>query len=352
MSSSLPVLTKRPHHPKPLNTGAPKLVVGGSLLGALLLLSIVLSFAIGAKSISPMEVARALLGTGEANVVAIVGQLRMSRTVIGLMCGCALGLAGVLMQAITRNPIADPGILGVNAGAALGVVVGIMFSGALGIQSSMFFAMLGAGLASAAVMLLSSGYAGATSPVQLTLSGVALAAILSGVTHALILSNESILDAFRFWQVGSLAARPLSEAMILIPAIVVGALIVLFMGNALNALALGDDSALALGSNPARIRLLGLVAMTILCGAATALAGPISFIGLLAPHLVRRLTGPDMRVLIPFSMMVAPIILLNADILGRVMGGGAEVQVGIVCAFVGAPMLIILLLAGKSRVVN
>lgn len=352
MPSSLPVLTKRPDHSKPLKTGAPRLVLVGSVLGVLLLLSILLSFAIGAKSISPLEVARALLGKGEANVVVIIGQLRMSRTLIGLACGCALGLAGVLMQAITRNPIADPGILGVNAGAALGVVVGIMFTGALGVQSTMLFAMLGAGLASAAVLLLSSGYAGVASPVRLTLSGVALAAILSGISQALILSNESILDAFRFWQVGSLAARSVSEATILIPAIVIGALIVLLMGNALNALALGDDSALALGSNPARIRLLGLLAMTILCGTATALAGPISFIGLLAPHLVRRLTGPDMRVLIPCSMIVAPIILLNADILGRVVGGGAEVQVGIVCAFIGAPLLVVLLLAGKGRVAN
>lgn len=350
MTSPHIVLAQRePQQPPPSNTGARRLILAGCVLVLLLALSILLSFAIGAKSIHPFEVAAALLGTGDSDVLAIVGQLRMSRTLVGLACGCALGLAGVLMQAITRNPIADPGILGVNAGAALGVVTGIMITGTLGVQSTMVFAMLGAGLASAAVLLLSSAYAGSASPVRLTLSGVALAAILSGITHALILSDESILDTFRFWQVGSLAARPFNEAAALVPMIALGTLIVLFMGNALNTLALGDDSAVALGSNPARIRLIGLLAMTILCGAATALAGPISFVGLLAPHLVRRFTGPDMRMLIPFSMVAAPVILLLADVLGRVIGRGAEVQVGIVSAFVGAPLLIVLLLGRSSR---
>ena len=335
-----------------LSGGTAKTFTG--VFGALILLSItiILSFSLGAKSIPPVDVIQALLGRGEDNILAIVGQLRMSRTVIGLISGCALGLAGALMQAITRNPIADPGILGVNAGAALGVVVGILLTGSLGVTSTMAFAMVGAALAAGAVMLLSSSYAGASSPVRLTLSGVALAAILSGVTNAVVLSDESVLDTFRFWQVGSLTSRPVAEAATFLPIIAVGIVIALFMGAPLNALALGDDSAVALGSNPVRTRLVGLLAVTILCGGATALAGPISFVGLLAPHLVRRFTGPDLRRLIPLAMIVAPTILLLSDILGRLLGSGSEVPVGILCAFIGAPLLIILLRSRRSRSIS
>lgn len=332
--------------------GTPKTFAGIFVALAVLFITVVLSFSLGAKSIPPFEVAQALLGQGQENIVAIVGQLRLSRTVIGLISGCALGLAGTLMQAITRNPIADPGILGVNAGAALGVVVGILLTGALGVTSTMAFAMIGAAVAAGAVMVLSSSYAGASSPVRLTLSGVALAAILSGVTNAIVLTDESILDTFRFWQVGSLTSRPVAEAAMFLPIIIVGIVLALFLGGPLNALALGDDSAVALGSNPARIRLVGLLAVTILCGGATALAGPISFVGLLAPHLVRRFTGPDLRRLIPLAMLVAPIILLLSDILGRLIGGGSEVPVGIMCAFVGAPLLIVLLRRGRSRSIS
>lgn len=327
--------------------------ISGAILAIILLAGAsILSLSIGAKSIPPMDVARALAGIGDDSVLSIVGQLRMSRTFLGLVCGAALGLAGALMQAITRNPIADPGILGVNAGAALGVVLGIMITGALGVQSTMAFAMVGAAVAAGAVILLSSAHSGASSPVRLTLSGVALAAILSGITNALVLSDDSVLDVFRFWQVGSLTSRPLAEATLLLPAIAVGMVIALLMGSPLNALALGDDSAVALGSNPARIRLLSLLALTILCGGATALAGPISFVGLLAPHMARRFTGPDMRRLIPFSMIAAPAILLFADVLGRVIGRGAEISVGLVCAFIGAPLLIGLLKFSRSRSIS
>lgn len=327
----------------------PRTLLTALIAVAALLICVILSLSIGAKSIPPLDVARALLGQGDTNVIAIVGQLRLSRTVLGLICGAALGLAGVLMQAVTRNPIADPGILGVNAGASLGVVIGIMLTGALGVQSTMAFAMVGAALAATAVMVLASGRAGAGSPVRLTLSGVALAAILAGVTNALVLGSESVLDAFRFWQVGSLTARPVDEAVALLPLIAVGILIALLLGGPLNALALGDDSARALGAHPARIRVITLIALTILCGGATALAGPISFIGLLAPHLVRGFTGPDLRRLIPMSMVVAPVLMLVSDILGRIIGGGAEVSVGVVCAFLGAPVLIVLLRSRGAR---
>lgn len=329
-----------------------RLFLTSAVAVAVLALCTILSLAIGAKSIPPLEVVRALLGQGEQNVLAIVGQLRLSRTVLGLLCGAALGLAGVLMQAVTRNPIADPGILGVNAGASLGVVVGIMITGALGVQSTMGFAMVGAALAATAVMVLASGPGGSGSPVRLTLSGVALAAILAGVTNALVLAQESVLDTFRFWQVGSLTARPVDEALTLLPLLLVGIVVALLLGGPLNALALGDDSARALGAHPARIQVITLVALTVLCGGATALAGPISFIGLLAPHLVRRFTGPDLRRLIPLTMIVAPALLLISDILGRVIGGGAEVSVGVVSAFLGAPLLIVLLRSRGTRSVR
>lgn len=315
--------------------------IGFGLLA--LFVAIVLSLALGSKSISPLDVLHGLFGQGEASVVAIVGQLRLNRTIIGLICGAALGLAGCLMQALTRNPIADPGILGVNAGASLGVAIGVLLTGTLSVSTTVWFAMAGAAAAASAVFFLSASQRGDNSPIRLTLSGVALGAILGGITQAVVLSNEKVLDVFRFWQVGSLTARTFSDALPIIPVIAVGVVLALALSGPLNALALGDDSALSLGSNPARTRILGLITLTILSGCATALAGPISFIGLITPHIIRRITGPDMRILLPTSMLAAPALLLISDTIGRLIGGGAEVSVGIVTAFIGGPLLIVLL---------
>ena len=305
--------------------------------------AVVTSLAIGARSIPPAEVLDALLGQGSQNVAGIVGELRVNRTVMGVVCGTALGIAGALMQAVTRNPIADPGILGVNAGAALGVVVGAAVTGSLGLVSTVWFALAGAGIASAIILVLSASRMAAASPVRLTLAGVALAAVLSGFSQALVVLDESILEAYRFWQVGSLTARPIEQVTGVLPLIAIGTVISLLLLRGLDALALGDDSAVALGVRPGRVRIWGLLAVALLAGTATALAGPIGFVGLIVPHLVRGLVGPDLSRVVPLSIVVAPSLLLFADVLGRVLGGGAEIPAGVVTAFIGAPLLIALL---------
>ncbi|WP_341267427.1 FecCD family ABC transporter permease [Gordonia malaquae] len=306
----------------------------------LLVVAVVLSLAVGARFTPIGDVIQALLGTGDQNVVNIVGTLRVNRTVNALICGVALGLAGVLMQAVTRNPLADPGVLGVNAGASFGVVVGLTVFGSLGAVGSVWLALAGAAAASIVILAFSSSRVVAGSPVRLTLAGVAFAAVLSGVTQTLVLTDESVLDVYRFWRVGSLTARPVEEALPLLGFVVAGAVLALASASSLNALALGDDTARSLGARPARVRVLALVAVTLLAGTATALAGPIAFVGLVVPHLLRPVIGPDHRLLLPLSMLAAPTLLLVADVVGRVIGRGGEVQVGVVMALIGGPMLI------------
>lgn len=323
------------------------IAAGVGLATIALALTIIGSLAVGARTIPPAEVISALLGEGTHGVVGIVGELRVNRTVLGLVCGAALGAAGALMQAVTRNPIADPGILGVNAGAALGVVAGATLTGGLGLASTVWFALAGAAIASAIILVLSASAMADSSPVRLTLAGVALAAVLSGISQTFVVLDEEVLDAYRFWQVGSLTARPVSEVTGVVPLIVVGAIVALLLVRSLDALALGDDSALALGVRPGVVRILALVAVTLLAGTATALAGPIGFIGLIVPHLVRGVVGPGLTRVVPLSMLVAPALLLFADVLGRVISGGAETPVGVVTAFIGAPMLVIYLVLGR-----
>lgn len=314
----------------------------------LLAAAVVLSLAVGARFIPFDQVVLSLFGTGDANVLNIVGELRVTRTINALICGVALGAAGVLMQALTRNPIADPGMLGVNAGASFGVVAGMSLLGAIGVGGTIWFALAGAALASAVIFWFAGSRFAAASPVRLILAGVAFSAILAGATQALVLTNETVLDAFRFWRVGSLTARPVAEALPLVVFIVLGVVLALCLGPALNMMALGDDSAISLGVKPGIVRALVLVAVTLLCGTATAITGPISFVGLVVPHLLRRLVGPDLRFVLPLSLFAAPVMLLLADTIGRVIGGGGEVQVGIVTALVGGPLLIAFVM-GRRR---
>ncbi|WP_226533654.1 FecCD family ABC transporter permease [Microbacterium paraoxydans] len=313
---------------------------GVALVSGILIVSLGLSLAIGARFVPLDQVVASLFGAGDQNVLNIVGELRVTRTVNAVICGIALGAAGVLMQALTRNPIADPGMLGVSAGASFGVVAGMSVFGALGVGGAVWLALAGAALASAVIFWFSGTRFASGSPVRLILAGVAFSAILAGASQAIVLTDETVLDAFRFWRVGSLTARPVEEALGLVVFIVAGVILALLLGPALNLLALGDDSAMALGVKPGVVRALVLVAVTLLCGTATAIAGPIAFVGLVIPHLLRRFVGPDLRILLPLSLLAAPAMLLLADTLGRVIGGGGEVQVGIVTALVGGPLLI------------
>ncbi|WP_280340106.1 FecCD family ABC transporter permease [Nocardia neocaledoniensis] len=338
MRSSPPAATARPRV-TPFARGGAVLLISAVLLFGVC----VASLAIGAKSIPMGEVVAALFGQGDGSVRVIIGDWRLSRTVVGLVCGVALGAAGVVIGALTRNPIADPGLLGVNAGAALGVVVGLSLTGGLGVSGYTWFAFAGAGAAAIVVYLLSMIGQATASPLRLALSGVALAAVLSGVTQLLVFMDEDVLDSFRFWRIGSLAARDLADIVPLLPYVVGAALLALLLCRSLNALSLGDRTAAALGVNLGRVRFLGFVVVTVLCGAATALAGPIAFVGLLVYHIARYLVGADYRLLVPVSMLLAPVLLLAADVLGRIIAGGEPVPVGVMTAFLGSPALIALI---------
>jgi iron complex transport system permease protein len=319
------------------------LVLG--LIGCVVLLILVmlLSIAVGSKQIPLSTVIDALRHYNESNTDhVIVRSLRVPRTLIGLMVGAALGLSGALMQGVTRNPLADPGILGVNGGAALFVVGGIYWFGLSTLTAYVWLAFAGAAAASVAVYFLGSlGREGAT-PVKLALAGAALTAMLGSLTTALLIGDVDTFDQFRFWSVGSFAGRGPDVAAQVAPFIVVGVVLSLFCGRVLNAMSLGDDVAKSLGQRVGLARLFVAVVVVLLCGAATAAAGPIGFIGLTIPHVARLVTGPDYRWILPYSMLLAPILLLGSDVIGRVVALPGELQVGIVTAVLGAPFFIIL----------
>ena len=311
-------------------------------IGVLVLVALV-SVAVGAKSIPLGSVLDALFDYDPTNNDhLIVRSLRVPRTIVGLLVGAALGAGGALMQGLTRNPLADPGILGVNAGAALFVVIGIYWFGLQSLLGYVWFAFIGAAIASLVVYSLGSlGREGAT-PVKLALAGAALTAMMGSITTAILLMDVDTLDQFRFWNVGSLSGRTSTIALNVAPFILVGLLMAVASGPLLNGLALGDDVARGLGQRIGLSRIVGAVAIVLLCGAATAAAGPIVFVGLAVPHIARVITGPDYRWVIPYSIVLAPVLLLGSDIVGRVIARPGEVQVGIVTAVFGAPVFIFL----------
>ncbi|MET8811173.1 iron chelate uptake ABC transporter family permease subunit [Streptomyces sp. NPDC004549] len=309
---------------------------------ALLALVTVASVAVGAKAIPPGEVLRALVHGSTSVDASVVLDLRLPRTLLGLAVGAALGLAGVLMQALTRNPLADPGILGVNMGASAAVVVAIALRHDADPSFSVWFAFAGAGIAAALVHLLAVRGRTGPAPVRLALAGTAISAVLSALISVVTLLRPDVFDQFRFWGVGSLAGLPLSVLTDVLPFLAAGALLALGLSGPLNALALGNDTARSLGAGVRRTRVLGLLAVTLLCGAATAAVGPIAFVGLAVPHLARAFTGPDHRWLLPYSMVLGAVLLLASDLLGRVVARPGEIQAGIVTAFAGAPVFIAL----------
>ena len=247
-----------------------------------------------------------------------------------------------MMQGVTRNPLADPGLLGVDAGAALAVVIGIHTFGVTSLTGYVWFAFVGAGLASVVVYLLGSVGRGGATPVKLALAGAALTALLTSLTSAVLLLDVQTLDVFRFWAVGSLAGRDAEVVAQVAPFLVAGAALALASSRALNTLSLGDDVARSLGQRVHLTRGLSALAIVLLCGAATAAAGPIGFVGLTVPHVARAICGPDYKWILPWSLVLAPTLLLSADVVGRLIARPGEVQVGIVTAFIGAPFFIAL----------
>lgn len=310
-------------------------------LGALVLVAL-LSVWTGTRDL-PFSLTWSLLrhpDGSEASV--IIHDYRIPRTVLGFLVGTALGLSGALMQALTRNPLADPGLLGVNLGASTGVVVAIAFLGAGTVLGYVWFALLGAVAASLVVYLLGSSGRTAATPDRLVVAGAAVTAVLYAFNSAVLLLHPRAFDQFRFWTVGALAGRYSDVVYAVLPFIAAGLLIALGLAPALNALAMGDQVGRALGVHVTRTRVLGAAAVMLLCGAATAAAGPIGFVGLAVPHVARFVAGSDQRWVLAYSMLLAPVLLIGADVLGRVLGAPGEIQVGIVTAFLGAPVFIAL----------
>ena len=317
------------------------------LAAALLLLAVVLglSIAVGAGRVPLADVWPGLTDP-RAHAYTVVHEMRLPRTLLGLLAGTALGLAGAVMQALTRNPLADPGLLGINAGASAAVVAAIALLGVTGIDGYIWFALAGSAAVSVLVHALGGGRT--ATPARLALAGSALNATLFSFVSAVMLLDTTSLERMRFWTVGSLAdARPDTVRQIL-PFVAAGLVLALALSRPLNALALGEDSAVALGADPVVTRAGAVLAVTLLCGAATAACGPILFVGLMVPHLVRRLTGPDLRWLFPYCVVLAPVLLLGADVLGRVVARPGELLVGIVTAVLGGPFFVYFTRRGKA----
>jgi len=311
--------------------------------GLLLAVVMLLGLAVGSRSVSPVTVVQALLDPGAGgNDGLVVRDQRLPRVLIGLAVGAALGVAGAVMQGLTRNPIADPGLLGVNAGASLAVVAAITWFGVSGPSGYVWFAFAGAALAAVLVHAIGSRGRDGPTPVTLALVGAAVTAAGTSLTTILLLTDIDTLDLYRFWIVGSLVGRDLGVLVTLLPFLIAGAVLAFGTGRMLNAVSLGDDVARGLGQHLGRARAAAGIAIVLLCGAAVALAGPIVFIGLVVPHVARRITGPDHRWILAYSAVLGPILLIAADVAGRVVAPPGELEAGLVVAFVGAPVLIAL----------
>ncbi|MER7406676.1 iron chelate uptake ABC transporter family permease subunit [Streptomyces sp. NPDC000070] len=312
----------------------------GLLLAVVILVLVALaSIAIGAKELSLGQVWHGLFEDSGTYGDVVVAE-RLSRTVLGLLAGAALGLAGAVLQALTRNPLADPGLLGINAGASAAVVTAVTYLGVTSLSGYVWFAFFGAAAVGALVWFL-GGSRGAT-PVRLALAGTAISAALYGYLQAVMITDGAALGKMRFWTVGSLSAANDSIIRQVLPFLLAGVVLALALSRPLNAMAMGDDTAKALGANLNRTRALSMLAATVLCGAATAACGPIVFVGLMVPHAVRSFTGPDLRWILPYAAILSPVLLLGADVIGRMVARPAELQVGIVTAILGGPVFIYL----------
>lgn len=303
-------------------------------LGLLLVLLAVLTMAslsLGSRPVPLGDIWHALWHPADSAISEIVWHYRVPRTALAIVVGTALGAAGVLMQALTRNPLADPGLLGVHAGAAFAVVISMSFLGITSFGGYAVFALAGAALAAAAVQLL---------------AGTAISACLAAATGIITMFDVHTFDAWRFWMVGGFDGRGLGVLQSVWPLIAVGMVLALTQARALDLLALGDELGQALGQNMLRVRVVGFVAIVLLCGAATAAAGPLGFVGLVVPHVVKLIVGPHWRWILPYGLLGGPVIVLAADVLGRVIARPDEIEAGIVMAAVGAPVLMLLIVRG------
>lgn len=316
---------------------------------AVILVLCLLSVSFGVKAVSFDDIVAALSGHDDTVAQAAIIK-RIPRTVLALLVGAALALAGATMQAVTRNPIADPGILGVSGGAALAVVIGMAFAGITGAYGQMALAVGGAAIAATFVYTVGSLGRGGATPLKLALAGAATSAAFASLVSAVMLPRVDLLQSFQSWQIGGVGGAEWPRIAVTAPVLAVGALICFASARGMNSLALGDDMAAGLGEHVFRTRLVSALGAVILAGAATAIAGPIGFVGLVVPHVCRMLAGTDHRWLLPLSALAGASLLLASDIIGRVVAPSSEeIQVGIVTAVIGAPFFIWIVRRQKVR---
>ena len=314
------------------------------LVAATVLLMVVTvgSVMIGTFSVSFADVTAAVSGIPDSDVERVVRHIRIPRTVTGLLAGIALGVAGVVMQGLTRNPLAEPGLLGINSGAALAVVLAMTTLGITTAAGYVWFAFIGAAVAAVFVYTLGSLGLGGATPVKLALAGAALTALIGAITSMIVLQSASTLDDFRYWVVGSLTRSDGASLIAVAPFLAVGVVLAAGLTRSLNALALGDDLARSLGTRLWVDRTVAALAVVLLAGGATAIAGPLAFIGLVVPHIARMISGPDYRWVMAWTVVLAPTMLLLADLLGRILVAPEQLQVGIITGLAGAPFFLYL----------
>jgi iron complex transport system permease protein len=320
------------------------------LLGVLAVLFAVMvaSVMIGSRDVGPADVLAALGGSADGFEQAAVLK-RIPRTLLAVLAGAALGVSGAVMQGVTRNPLADPGILGVNMGASLAVVAGLAFFGLASPSTQIWVAIVGAGLTAVFVYTVGSLGRGGATPLKLALAGAATSAALVSFISAVVLGRNDIAGTVRSWQIGGVGGSTFASIQQVLPFLVIGFAICVLAARGLNSLALGDDLAAGLGERVAIARGSAALGAVVLCGAATAVTGPIAFVGLVVPHACRLIVGVDHRWLIPFSAVVGAVLLTVADILGRIAARPGEVDVGIVTALIGAPFFISIVRRQKIR---
>lgn len=314
------------------------------LLAAILALVVacIVSITWGNLQAGPSDVYAAVTGQAESDVQRAIRHLRVPRTLTGILAGAALGVAGAVMQGLTRNPLASPSILGISAGASLAVVTSMAVLSVATVQGYLWFAFAGAAVAAVFVYGLASLGLGGATPVKLALGGAAFTALVSAITTGISLADSSTLDDFRFWVVGSLTRSRGDDLAMVAPFLAAGVLAASSLGRTLNVLALGDDTARSLGTRLWSARTIGAVSVVLLAGGATAIAGPVAFVGLVVPHVARLLVGSDYRWILPWTLVLAPLLVVTADLVGRAIVQPQQLQVGIVTAFIGAPFFLAL----------
>ena len=307
------------------------------------------SLVFGARYVSIESVIEILQNPEMETFEALVVKERIPRTIFAMIAGAALAVSGTLMQSVTRNPIADPSILGINTGASLAVVMGIAFLGISTYKEYIILALVGAVLTAAMVYFVASLGAGGMSPIKLALSGVIISALLSSMVSIVMLPRSEVVRDFRFWQIGGVGGAGWEEIASALPVIIIGFILSIAIAPSLNALALGEEVATGLGVNVGLTRMVSSISAIMLCATVTALAGPIAFIGLMAPHMIRMLFGNNIRFLIPVSALTGAVLLTFSDVVGRLVAYPGELDVGVVTAFIGAPIFILIAMKAKVR---